>query len=230
MTYVGAGADGEIGEVVFSLEGFTVGCGYFIEPMLLTVFDGEPFSVTLTRLLSAYGLEYRYTGELDSGFYLASIKGLDLDGNRIADGLAERLEVFSYTLQKDDDGRYSLGEFDYTSGSGWMYSVNGSFPNYGFADYFPQDGDVVRVCFTLALGRDVGGGDSTGGSGSDFAEFADYARVNKLLALIRENEFYGSGEEAYAKAVEEISVWDASQELVDRVYNELIAAYGLNLS
>ena len=90
--------------------------------------------------------------------------------------------------------------------------------------------DVVRVCFTLALGRDVGGGDSTGGSGSDFAEFADYARVNKLLALIRENEFYGSGEEAYAKAVEEISVWDASQELVDRVYNELIAAYGLNLS
>ena len=73
-------------------------------------------------------------------------------------------------------------------------------------------------------------GDSTGGSGSDFAEFADYARVNKLLALIRENEFYGSGEEAYAKAVEEISVWDASQELVDRVYNELIAAYGLNLS
>lgn len=133
--------------------------------MLLTVFDGEPFSVTLTRLLSAYGLEYRYTGELDSGFYLASIKGLDLDGNRIADGLAERLEVFSYTLQKDDDGRYSLGEFDYTSGSGWMYSVNGSFPNYGFADYFPQDGDVVRVCFTLALGRDVGGGDSTGGSG-----------------------------------------------------------------
>ena len=186
--------------------------------------------MTLTRLLSAYGLEYRYTGELDSGFYLASIKGLDLDGNRIADGLAERLEVFSYTLQKDDDGRYSLGEFDYTSGSGWMYSVNGSFPNYGFADYFPQDGDVVRVCFTLALGRDVGGGDSTGGSGSDFAEFADYARVNKLLALIRENEFYGSGEEAYAKAVEEISVWDASQELVDRVYNELIAAYGLNLS
>lgn len=230
MTYVGAGADGEIGEVVFSLEGFTVGCGYFIEPMLLTVFDGEPFSVTLTRLLSAYGLEYRYTGELDSGFYLASIKGLDLDGNRIADGLAERLEVFSYILQKDDDGRYSLGEFDYTSGSGWMYSVNGSFPNYGFADYFPQDGDVVRVCFTLALGRDVGGGDSTGGSSSDFAEFADYARVNKLLALIRENEFYGSGEEAYAKAVEEISVWDASQELVDRVYNELIAAYGLNLS
>lgn len=107
-------------------------------------------------------------------------------------------KFFLYSA-KDDDGRYSLGEFDYTSGSGWMYSVNGSFPNYGFADYFPQDGDVVRVCFTLALGRDVGGGDSTGGSSSDFAEFADYARVNKLLALIRENEFYGSGEEAYAK-------------------------------
>ena len=128
------------------------------------------------------------------------------------------------------EGINNLYEFDCGELSGWMYSVNGSFPNYGFADYFPQDGDVVRVCFTLALGRDVGGGDSTGGSSSDFAEFADYARVNKLLALIRENEFYGSGEEAYAKAVEEISVWDASQELVDRVYNELIAAYGLNLS
>ena len=52
----------------------------------------------------------------------------------------------------------SLGEFDFSNGSGWMYSVNGHYPNVGFADYYFKDGDVVRIRFTLALGADIGGG------------------------------------------------------------------------
>ncbi len=42
-----------------------------------------------------------------------------------------------------------LGEFDYTFMSGWMYSVNNSFPNIGAADYFLEDGDVIRWQYTI---------------------------------------------------------------------------------
>ena len=52
----------------------------------------------------------------------------------------------------------SLGEFDYTYGSGWMYCLNNIFPNVGFADSWPSDGDVIRAQFTLAYGSDIGGG------------------------------------------------------------------------
>ena len=39
-----------------------------------------------------------------------------------------------------------------------MYSVNGHYPNVGFSNYYFKDGDVVRTRFTLALGKDIGGG------------------------------------------------------------------------
>ena len=58
----------------------------------------------------------------------------------------------------------SLGEFDFTAESGWMYSVNGQYPNYGMSECFPKDGDVIRIRFTLALGKDIGGGMAGGSS------------------------------------------------------------------
>ena len=51
-----------------------------------------------------------------------------------------------------------MGEFDYTRGSGWMYSVNGSYPGRGLSRYFLSDGDVLTLRFTLANGNDIGAG------------------------------------------------------------------------
>jgi hypothetical protein len=41
-----------------------------------------------------------------------------------------------------------------------MYSVNGSYPNYSVSECFLKDGDVVRLRFTLAYGKDIGAGSS----------------------------------------------------------------------
>lgn len=225
MTYVGADKDGAIGRVVFSLEGFTIGCGYFIEPQYLTIYDGEPFSETMTDFFAERGLEYDYTGRIESAFYLARVTGLDLEGNRIPDNLAARVNPQAYSLEKNEDGKYSLGEFDYTSGSGWMYSVNGNFPNYGFSDCFPQDGDVIRVRFTLALGNDIGGGKALGlGASSDYAEFADYAAIHKRLADIRDN-ITDANRAVYETALKKIAVWDLPQSIVDAQLAALKATY-----
>ena len=231
MTYVGADPDGAIGEVVFSIEGFTIDCGYFLEPQPVTIYENVPFAVTLCEILEENGWTYTYTGKPESGFYLASVTGLDLTGNRISESLLKIMEAKGQTVfsvSKDYDGSVPvrLGEFDYAQGSGWMYSVNGSFPNYGFSDYYPQNGDVVRVQFTLCLGSDIGGGSALGGGGSNFLDFADYADIMAELAAIAANDYYGKGDAVYREAIEVISVWNATQEQLDGQLARLREVYG----
>lgn len=60
------------------------------------------------------------------------------------------------------EGIHNLYEFDAGDLSGWMYQVNGWFPNYGCSRYQLQDGDTIEWVYTCDLGNDVGGGTSTG--------------------------------------------------------------------
>ncbi len=50
----------------------------------------------------------------------------------------------------------NLYEFDCGELSGWMYSVNGVWPDYGCSGYTLHDGDTVVWSYTCDLGRDVG--------------------------------------------------------------------------
>ena len=61
------------------------------------------------------------------------------------------------------EGIHNLYEFDCGELSGWMYQVNGWFPNYGCSRYALQDGDVIEWVYTCDLGVDVGGFYATGG-------------------------------------------------------------------
>ena len=54
------------------------------------------------------------------------------------------------------EGIGNIYEFDAGELSGWMYSVNGTFPNFGCGQYFPQPGDEIRLVYTCDLGTDVG--------------------------------------------------------------------------
>lgn len=56
------------------------------------------------------------------------------------------------------EGIHNLYEFDCGELSGWMYSVNDWFPNYGCSRYQLLEGDVIRWVYTCDLGADVGGG------------------------------------------------------------------------
>ena len=61
------------------------------------------------------------------------------------------------------EGINNLYEFDVGELSGWMYRVNGWFPNYGCSQYQLADGDVVEWIYTCDLGRDIGGSNALGG-------------------------------------------------------------------
>ena len=60
----------------------------------------------------------------------------------------------------------NLYEFDVGSLSGWMYSVNGWFPNFGSSRYLLNPGDEIRWEYTVDLGRDLGVTWIEGGQGN----------------------------------------------------------------
>lgn len=53
------------------------------------------------------------------------------------------------------EGINNLYEFDCGGSSGWMYSVNGAFPNYGCSSYIPENNDKIAFRYTCKLGYDL---------------------------------------------------------------------------
>ena len=54
------------------------------------------------------------------------------------------------------EGIHNLYEFDCGALSGWMYRVDGWYPNYGCSRYQLADGEMVEWRYTCDLGEDVG--------------------------------------------------------------------------
>lgn len=54
------------------------------------------------------------------------------------------------------EGINNLYEFDCGRYSGWMYEVNGWYPNYGCSRYLVKEGDVIHWNYTCDLGEDLG--------------------------------------------------------------------------
>ena len=84
---------------------------------------------------------------------------------RICDARGIQIE-YSYTLLYGSyyvEGINNLREFDCGQQSGWMYKVNGWFPNYGCSEYILDAGDEIVWCYTCkGLGTDVGAPDFMG--------------------------------------------------------------------
>jgi len=65
-----------------------------------------------------------------------------------------------YLYNKDLDSQYIRGihqiyEKDCGTGSGWEYSVNGIFPNFGVNKYTVKDNDIIKILYTCDRGEDI---------------------------------------------------------------------------
>lgn len=154
------------GRITISLEAGTIGIPYLIKPKEIDVESGISLSLVLDEYLRSEGFTYTYTGDLNDGFYLAKIHKKNLiKGYQIPADLASKIRKDE--LLFDENGFESLddlGEFDFCQGSGWMYSINGLYSSYGFNKAYVQDGDTVRIRFTLAYGKDIGGYETMAGT------------------------------------------------------------------
>ena len=233
ITYVKAEPGDVVGKAVFTVEALSLGGGYIIEPCYVDIIEGENAAQALARLLEEKGFTYNNTGSLESGFYLSHIQGdaladIDPTGDSIPQALREKLEEKGFDIQTRTD-ETSLGEFDYTSGSGWMYCLKNVFPNVGFADSYLSEGDVVRVQFTLAYGSDIGGGHAMGTGGSaGYYEVANKdaltRRVAAINAEIEANPYYLEQNcltKAYNAAMDVLTTLYVSQADVDAALADL---------
>lgn len=147
------------GTAIMSLEGGTIGKKYFIEPTEVEIEPGVALSHALVDFLEAHGYKCSYAGSLDDGFYLAKVSKKNMiKGYKIPDKLKEFIIEDAILFDENNyESLDCLGEFDFSQGSGWMYSINGLYSSYGFNNAYVQDKDVVRVRFTLAYGKDIAG-------------------------------------------------------------------------
>jgi len=171
LSYADGADSAPKGYVTISVEKFTLGRGYIKEPVKVPFYDGDNGALMLTRLLGEGN--YRNTGSTESAFYLSKIKNNDISVN-----VPQYILDQSGPVQSLNDNNW-LGEFDYTFMSGWMYTVNNEFLGYGFSDYFPQDGDVIRTQFTVfGYGSDLRNLEEGG--------FIDTANKDALTARVAE--------------------------------------------
>lgn len=205
-------ADEPDGYVVMSVEKLTLGQGFIMEPQRVPYYKGENLAKVLDRALTSIGREYEYTRSLEDGFYLAAVEDPDrpsigttipsyiLDMWAAAKAVSPNIKGIAHTDTRDPD---YLGEFDYYKQSGWMYSVNNSFPPVGAAAANAANGLVVRWQFSLiGLGGDLGGGGTTAAGN---VEHMNRTELYTVLAAVRADKSLMEDETvkaAYDKALE----------------------------
>ena len=200
------------GYVVMSVEKLTLGQGFILEPQRVPYYAGENLAQVLDRALASVGRGYQYARSLTDGFYLSAVE--DPNRTSIADTIPAYIrdmwaaaraanpgtKPIAYT---DTNEPEYLGEFDYYEQSGWMYSLNDSFPPVGASATSAADGLVVRWQFTLiGLGGDLGGGGTTA-AGS--VSHMNRTELYTVLAAVRADEHLmadGTVRAAYDKALE----------------------------
>lgn len=214
ITYEMAEYGEVIGKAIVSIEAFTPGVGYIVAPMEIDVKEGVNCAWLLDELLTQQGLPYFSTGSLDGGFYLAHIENIPEFTPSFSEVIKNCLSDFGFDLDEASYEAGRLSEFDFTQGSGWMYCVNGVFPNVGFSEYYLQEGDVMRVQFTLAYGSDLGGASGAGYTyAGDFYEIVNRDELTRLIAEI--------GLEGCSEYMDLITKPDMTQEELDTVLDGL---------
>ena len=181
MTVLGVGVVGPIPYEVLADEPIS----YVVAKAIMGKDTGEPFGAATKGTLHWRG---DYGGTLDTGFYLRSLN-TDYRADALEDavwpgsteeevldaidarfGAGTGLAVlwrclYRNGLNKSAGSGSTFGEFDYTSGSGWMYSIGGSYyPGQSMSAVHLRDGDVLTLRYTLAYGWDIGGGSDNYGN------------------------------------------------------------------
>ena len=195
FTVNAAAAPSEEKTVVVSIEAFSVGCGYVLEPTLISISDGDTAATAVKKALEENNISY--DASFEYGFYL---KGISFE--HTAD-IPEYITnaVVAHDDEYDEDilfGDYieedatpnDLASNDYVYGlSGWMYTINqptAESLSKGMSQAYVKNGDVIRVQFSLDCGADIGTANLSGmpqwGYHADFYETADKTELTRAIA------------------------------------------------
>ena len=142
---------GEI-TVFVSFEGFNLGHGFYIEPTAIRLAQGSTAMDATSAALNQAGHDYTITafGSLDR------VYGIHPGGP---------IETPPYITIETESGAEdgSVGSFDYTEYSGWMFTLNHFMAPVGADSIILVSGDVIRWQFSIeGWGADLGLGPDWG--------------------------------------------------------------------
>ena len=183
MQWPASAAPGDI-KVYIDLEGYNLGQGYYIEPVQLELTLGSTAADALLALFAQESIMADIPDYGEWGLYLSAIKDLD-DGTVDIPSYITGVPGFElHGLGNPDDW---LGDGDYTSMSGWMYTVNHTFGT-GMSSQVLKEGDVLRWQFSVwGYGLDLGV-DNGFGYGDPYYEHADKSYLIRLLFAAGANQ------------------------------------------
>ncbi|MEK4486139.1 S-layer homology domain-containing protein [Psychrobacillus sp. FSL H8-0484] len=222
------------GYVTISVEKFTIGQGYAIEPIQVPFYDGEMVGQVVARLLESGNYNNGSTDE--NIVYLANI--------RDSESIVNIPQYIQTEIAKDDPsirGKADsdwLGQFDYTNMSGWMYTVNHELPSFGMSEYENINEDVIRLQFSVyGYGRDLGFGFDDWETGEPIKPYIEVANKDALTAKIAKINSAPNKDEilananvksAYDDAYEQLTNMESSQTNVDAALAQLNSALNGN--
>lgn len=216
------------GYIYMTVERNTLGQGFVQEPVKVGYYKGDSLAVITERML---GDRSTFTGDI-SNYYLEGIKDGGEPENWTSDEIPSDIKN---ALGKDVEGRTENGvlkAFDYTSYSGWMFTVDNKGIDVGaggvsYADEADTthytDGSVVRLQYTLyGYGEDVG--ISWGMMSFDTTnKFVDRSDLIRYIADINDNNEQDEYGTAYTDAVKLLNTWNVTEEEINSAIKALDA-------
>lgn len=159
-----------IGNISFSVDAKVLNLGMIVNKPQVEIYYGDTVADVFERVMTESGYTYTFSGSSKRGFYLQEIaKQNMLAGWKIDDRLHKEIEEDGLLFNiLPETGEYvysmdSLGQLDFCQGSGWNYFVNGVCMEQGMSEYTVNDGDEIKVRYTLAYGKDIGVSSSQSG-------------------------------------------------------------------
>lgn len=240
-------------KIVVSIEGLTLGQGFYVEPTaysfqeIIAALAKKGTTKTAAELtaedailytLDQAGYEPSMALGYDGGSYIAAIKNID-KGTVALPELLNGLVTLENNTDKD------LGEYDYTSCGGWLFSEHNESASVGMKDYVLSaygrtctvDGQkyyVIRFMFSIYnMGADLGfeGWDSTplpdspwGSACPPLYEAADRSETYAKFAGLQAAGFFSEHSEVKNGVLEILEKLDASPSEMKEAYAALAKA------
>lgn len=211
-------------KVTMSIERFTIGQGFLVEPTTVEVNEGSSVKDVFEKVAkeknitfhtSSYGyylntISYADTGIVKIPQSIQDMAGIDVDYGEYGKFHYDAPTDTSMNVLFEDEQKLGSGSF--TDLAGWMYALNNKCSDSAMDAQPVKDGDVVRVQFSVY----AGGADLGFYSYYDNIESAKLADKDKLMKQVAGVDAEGELKEARAEAVSVLEKYDATQEEVDK--------------
>ncbi len=208
-------------QVTMTIERLTIGQGFLVEPVTVEVNEGASVQDVLEKVAAEKNLtldmpggylnaiSYADTGVINIPQSIQDMPSIDVDYGEYGKYHYDAPTNSSSNALFEDNQK--LGTGSYGELAGWMYSLNNSESINGMDAQPVNDGDVVRVQFSVyAAGADLGFT-----SWYDNIESAKLANKDELIKIVAGVDAEGAYKDARAEAVEVLENYDATKEEVD---------------